>query len=587
MATVPTYDGPQLRQAPADGGYQQTTDVSSGTNRLAQGLGQVAEVADKIGLQQDLQQAQQAEVSVRSAWFKADQELRQKYRGTEIEGYQPAVDAWWKEAPQKFGQSLNGRAQIMASKSLVSAQDMAMRTSSGYAAAETERVQGETFVASKQQTMQDALTAMSQGNNAAVPVAIDDIKTKNANWAALHNQTPEQLAQQNIKDLTLVHSNVLSQLLVKDPKAAQAYWDALDKKTEFDASRIDEVNNRLKTQVAAQVGGEGAREVFQDTMKGKSYNDAVPEDKMDAELVKRYGDDPAKLTAARQELDRQVGLFNKAQTEQQAGAINGVYQQINAKTPLNVVQRSDAWAALSEKSKLGITQEIQDRNHMLWSRSIEDKARIEHERTLRYAPDMLKMSDPAVLANMTREQIVTLMPTIGVQNAEGLMQRWQSFQTNQSKLSEAKVDNDMFESVAAAAGIDPKPKASDKENSAKVWNLRSQVEMAIGQKQQGAKRELTRAEKTDIMTDIVHQEVLKPGWFWDDKVPAATLTPQELAKSSVSIQVPKGGTVTEVKVPLSSIPTDEYAAVQKYLRERNQPDDPKSVAARWYKAKNR
>jgi len=81
----------------------------------------------------------------------------------------------------------------------------------------------------------------------------------------------------------------------------------------------------------SQVGGEGAREVFQGMMAGKGYNAAVPEDKMDAELVKRYGDDPAKLTAARQELDRQVGLFNKTQTEQQAGAINGVYQQINAK----------------------------------------------------------------------------------------------------------------------------------------------------------------------------------------------------------------------------------------------------------------
>lgn len=590
MPTIPTYDGPQLRQQGVPDAYQQNQDISSGGNKLAQGLGAAAEAVDKIGLQQDTMAAQEAETTIRSAWFKKDQELRTQFSGTKIGGYQGAVDAWWAEAPKAFGENLNGRAQMIASRSLVAAQDMAQRTAAHYSGAETARVQGEAFVSAKQQVLQDTLTATAQGNMAAAPVAIDDIKTKNAQWAALHNQTPEELKMQNVKDLTALHANVISQLLVKDPKAAQAYWDDVDKKTDFDATKIDEINNRLKSGVAAQVGGEGGREVFKSFMDGKGYNDAVPEDKMDAELVKRYGDDTTKLAAARQELNYQVGLFNKTQTEQQAGAVNGVYKQINAKVPMSIIQRTPEWAALSSKSQLAITQEISDRNHMLSARSDEDILRAERMRTFRTAPALLAMSDPTVLANLTRDQIMANMPSMGEANTAQLMQRWQSFQGNQVKLSEAKVDNDMFESIAAAAGIDPKPKQTDKNASAQVWNLRQQVEQAIGQRQQQGGRELSRADKSAMMTDIIHQEVIKPSWipFMEgDAVPGATLNPKDLAASSVKIQVQSAKGLTDKVLPLSSIPTDEYAATQKYLRERGQPDDPKSVAARWYRAKNK
>ena len=593
MPTIPTYDGPQLRQQGSPDAYQQNQDVSSGGQKLAQGLGAAADALDKIGLQQDTLAAQTAETSIRSAWFKKDQELRAEFSGTKIDGYQSAVDQWWADAPKTFGENLNGRAQMIASKSLVAAQDMAQRTAAHYAGAETARVQGEAFVSAKQAVLQDALSATAQGNMAAAPGAALDIKAKNKEWAELHNQSAQEQAMQNVKDLTALHFNVVNQLLVTNPKAAQDYWNGVDKKTEFDAGKIDEVNNRLKAQVTAQIGGDGGREVFHSFMDGKGYNDAVPEDKMDAELVKRYADDPAKLQAARQELNYQVGLFNKTQTEQQAGAVNGVYKQINAKVPLSVIQRSTDWAALSSKSQLMITQEIQDRNHMLSARSDEDIMRAERMKTFRTAPALLAMSDPTVLANLTRDQIMAQMPAMGEANTSQLLQKWQSFQGNQAKLSEAKVDNDMFESIAAGAGIDPKPKQTDKNASAQVWNLRQQVEQAIGLKQQKAGGELPRAEKSKIMEDIIHQEVLRPTWvpFMDgDNVPAATLTPKDLAASSVKIQVPgagpRGSTADKV-IPINSIPTDEYADVQRYLRERNLPDDPKSVAARWYKAKNK
>lgn len=274
MPTIPTYDGPQLRQQGLPDVHQQNQDVSSGTQRLAQGLGAVSEAADKIDLQQATMAAQEAEVKIRGEWFKADQEFRKKYSGQQIGGYQSAVDAWWKEAPQKFGEGLTGRAQMIASRSLIAAQDMAQRTSATYAQAETARVERSTFDAAKWSATQGALVAVKDGDLVAAPVAANDIREKNAEWARAHNLSADELAAMNVKDLTTLHANVINQLAETNPSAARQYWDKLDKSTQFDASKVDEIDKMLKVAVAQNTAQSFGDEV---TAKNMTLADALAE----------------------------------------------------------------------------------------------------------------------------------------------------------------------------------------------------------------------------------------------------------------------------------------------------------------------
>jgi hypothetical protein len=246
MPLIPTYDGPQLKQAALDGGYQQNVDVSSGKMAIAKGLDDVAKVADKIDLEQSTVQAQNAELKIRTAWYETDAKLRQEYSGEKIGGYQAAVNDWWKEAPQKFGGELSPRAQMIASKSLLSAQESAMNTSHKHATVEVNRVAEVSHVAVKQSVVQSALAALKDGDTLAAVAAVANIKEKNEMWAKRQNMSAEELAMQNVKDLTVLHTNVISQLVEKDPAAARQYWKELDKAKQFDASKVDEVDKMLK-----------------------------------------------------------------------------------------------------------------------------------------------------------------------------------------------------------------------------------------------------------------------------------------------------------------------------------------------------
>jgi hypothetical protein len=195
---------------------------------------------------------------------------------------------------------------------------------------------------------------------------------------------------------------------------------------------------------------------------------------------------------------------------------------------------------------------------------------------------MVMLSQPEVLSKMTKAQIMNMLPEIGHTNTERLLKQHASWQGDQAKLSEAQLDNDMFKSALSVAGIDPSPKNTDQEANFKVWNLRSQVEARVGAAQQQKGKPLTSEEKREVISKTVSETVLTPAWFGlttDAKV-AATLTPGELAKSSVDVG---GGKL----IPLSSIPTAEYAYVEKSLRARGITPSPTEVARQWHAFKSK
>lgn len=579
MPQIPAYDGPQVGLKPVN--YDQASADSFGgvqarqLTQLGQGMQQAGQALDAINEREIQTQVFNAEAAAKDAYVKWSQESVKSRQGVAAKGLAKDAGDWWTKAAQDYSKDLSPMAQRMLQKSIAQQSLSAAQSMGQFENQQLESAQQLSLKATTQASRDSAVSDSSDQN-----IALQRQNILGA-WSTQRSKMDPATFDQVVKgELTQMHTAVFNKLLVENPSQAKIYYEVNQK--EITGQVKDEIIARLKAGLAVEEGGGAAREVFGTTMAGKGYNDAIPVDEMDAALVKRFEGEPEKLKAARGELDRQVALRNKAQSERNAGAIEGVFGQLNKNVPLSTVMRTPEWSTLSEQSQRQITQQISDRNHMLWARSIEDKARLQHEQEVRRAPALLLLSQPENLSKMTREQIIGYMPEIGFNNTQKLLTTWQSYTANQAKLSQATVDNDAFKSVLIGAGIEANPKPNQKEAAKRVIDLRTQFELTIGDMQQNRKGELSATEKLKVMQDIVNAEVLRPG-FWSNNYSKSekvmNLTPDQLLTSGVKVTDTQGKPLT---FSLAQIPASEYGAWQKQLRKEGKVGTPAEIAQAWY-----
>jgi len=585
MPQVPLYDGPQVQTRALN--YDQANPEAFGAvqgrtmQQAGQGIAQLGNALDAVNEREVQTQAFNAEAAAKDAYVQWSQDAVKNRQGVAAKGLVKDSADWWGKAGETFGKDLTPMAQRMLQRSLQQQATAAAQSMGHYENAQLDAAQQLSLKATTQASRDSAVTDSSDAN----------IATQRQNiigaWSTQRSKMDPATFEQVVKgELTQMHEAVFNKLFVDSPSQAKLYYEVNQK--EISGAVKDNILQRLKAGLADEEGGGAAREVFNSTMTDKGYNEAIPYDKMDAELVKRFEHEPEKLKAARSELDRQVAMRNKTQSEQQAGAIDGVYGLLNKNAPLSSVMRTPEWAGLSEQSKRGIQQQIDDRNHMLAARVVEDKVRLEHERELRFAPAMLQFSQPENLEKMSKSQIIELAPTIGYNNAQKLLTTWQGYQQDQAKLSNAKLDSDMMGSVLASVGIDPKPKASDKEASKLALDTRNAIEMRIGQDQQKFKRELTATEKQNIAREVASAKVIEIGTIWNSEKNVVSVPDDKLREHAVEVTGTLAtGVPFKKQIKLGSIPPDQYADTERFLRERRKPADPQSVAQHWYNSKNK
>lgn len=577
MPQVPLYDGPQVALKPLQ--YDQASadmlGAQQGKNieRLGAGVSNVGLALDKINEREVQTQVFTAEAKAKEAYVAWAQDAVKNRQGEAAKGLVKDSADWWGKAAENFGKDMSPMAQRMFAKS-ISTQALAARQSMGtYENHQLDVAQQVSLKATTQSSVDSAVSDSSDKN----------VATQRANilaaWESQRGKYDAGTFDALVRgELTRMHEAVFNKLFVENPSQAKLYYEVNQK--EIAGQVKDNILTRLKAGLADVEGGGAAREVFGIEMRGKSLNDAIPYDAMDAKLVERFGNEPEKLKAARMELDRQVAMRNKTQTEVNAGAIEGVYAQLNKNVPLSTVMRSSAWASLPAQTQRQIQQGVEDRWHALQVRDVEDRARRLRVLEMDSAPEMLRLVQPEVLSKMSRADIMLKMPELGPDNTGKLLTAWGQYQNNQAKLSQANVDNDMFKSILAGAGIDPAPKTNNKEGAKRVLDLRTQVEVTLGQMQQGQKREFTATEKQKVMQDIVNAEVLRPK-FWTsgfggtEKV--ANLKPGEMNTSGVNISV-DGKTQP---FALKNIPSMEYAAVEAQLIKEGVAPTPQAVAQAW------
>lgn len=231
MPTIPTYDGPQVRNAPLQGGYLDANAFGAAPGRqLAQageGLQKAAaqgmEFAVRAQEREDADAAFRAETNLKAEYLQFEQGLR-KRQGVDAKGALTDTEKWWSDAESRFNEGLNDRQRRLLAQSAVRLRQQSVVSVGSYENAQLERSHDESWAASKTTTIS---AAAATPRPEVISAAVGELEKKNAYQGARKGWTPEQLAAENLKDTTTLHTNVVRGLLSQPngAKAAQEYFD--------------------------------------------------------------------------------------------------------------------------------------------------------------------------------------------------------------------------------------------------------------------------------------------------------------------------------------------------------------------------
>lgn len=589
MPTVPTYGGPKVRSAPLQGGMQTgaSNDNAFGGVQARQmiaagkAVGQFSDDMDRLAEKRALEKAFEVENKLADEFRQFEEQQLPNRQGEKAAGYRADVEAWWDDKRKTLAEGLDPRTQRALNRSLGRMRLQATGRAGAHELDQSERVGQVNYETLVTREAREAASFGIAGNDAELNTSIKKI-TDTARAYMIRKGVPADAIDEEVRTrVGKIHGDVVVGLLQTDPKRAKEYFERPGVAESFTRGQRAEMAERLAKQVDGEEGAAGARDVFKGMMTGKSYNDAVPYDQLDGELVKRFEKKPEALRAARQELDRNVALWNNTQRERQAGGVQAAYDLLNKGAPLRKIQASPAWEMMSPQQRGQFSEMLTNRWRAAQSHAIQDRERAERAEELRTVEAALVYSDPAVLSKLSRAEVQALRPALGDKNYEKVAKAWTNYQQDQVKLSNAKFDNDMFNEVLLSAGYEPKPKSGNKDGAALVMRARDAIEQAIAVEQKTKGRELTAQEKRGVAQSTVGARVMidKPWYSGGDKeVPLFTADPNEVVEKGYIVVGPKNNT----RLRVSDVPPQDFADVKRFLRERGLPSDDVSVMRRWY-----
>lgn len=244
MARVPTYGGPQLESTALRPAFQSAPDVSSGLQQVARGVAVAGNEIDQIQQRDAQDEAFKGEANLRNDWQVARAKFRDQYKGDNAAEYLTAADTWWKDAEQRYGQSMSPLARRLADRSLSTLRVQANADTLGYVEGErktTRRINFETSQNAKARDFANAVTpenAVAQGRTAAAE--INEAAIRYAAGEGLASDVGKALAQ---SQLDKFHASVALSLSGRNAGAARAYLG------EFGGALPLEVRNQVNREV--------------------------------------------------------------------------------------------------------------------------------------------------------------------------------------------------------------------------------------------------------------------------------------------------------------------------------------------------
>lgn len=528
MPQVPIVQGRSVQDAPLQGGYQQAADVGAPTRALAKGLGEASDAVDKIVERNNNDVAWRTEAQVKTDFAKFDADLRKQSQGRGAAGYADKVNQWWTDRAKETGGTLNRAQRDLISRSLLAAQTQAYQGALNHQNAELDKSEADAFNASQLAEIQ---RAAASGDPAVAATSSQLLRERNAQRATAKGWTPEVLAEMNTKATTALHVNMIQDLQQKDPQAALTYFNA--NKGEIDGTRHAEIQHGLTVAAAGSDGIKAADDIW--TKLGpKADGQPVELDKMEAAAREKYGNDKPRLEATMAQIKERAAAQNASEKERAAANTNTVMLAYQKGAGLAKLMTMPEFTALPGSEQVKIRQHIEDRAYASTLRANANDARSdaaearEQRRLQRQGfAGYLAYSDPAVLSTMSEAQVQALLPSLGNELTNHLMEKKRALVKSPLGEAEARIDKQDFDHVADQMGLKPFAKKTDEEK-ANLGELQYRVEQMIYGAQQAKGKALTRDEKNELMRQEMARTVKVSGWFSNTDTPVIQLSKDDI-----------------------------------------------------------
>lgn len=547
MPKVPTYDGPQLQEQALPGARYDNVDVTRDQRTLAAGLQNAAVEIDRYQQRQDQDAAFAVEAKIKADWLDYEGKLREARKGRDAHAYDQEVNTWWQERAKVAAEGLSPSAQRLVGRSLMTSQLQAVASAKAYKEQQLNASAAASYQAAQGVAIEEAARI---GTPEAVAKALTDINERIKLRGAEQGWAPEQVAAEKLARSTVLHASVLDSMVKRDPAAARAYLARVDAAGEIDAKAREVIGARLEQTGALVDGSNAAGEVWK-ALGPKTLNAPIDEASMQAELRKRYANDPPRLKAALGALAEMSNAHDKTQAETNAFGVNSVYKALDAGQPLSKVRLTPEFQQLPGDVQARIAEDIEQRTDRRVRRAADaeqmELARYQRQNALALMRNQDKylalVSDPERFAKMSKNEVAALRPTFGFQATQDLLQHHERLQ-KPGKIIEAKMDNEDFNRIAADLkldpfGVDAKNPKDRAEKAERLGGLKYRVEKVIDAKQAEVKRELTRPEKEDLMRqEMARTVVVEKGLIFKDRenVPVIALQPDQMKNVVVPVE---------------------------------------------------
>ena len=381
---------------------------------------------------------------------------------------------------------------------------------------------------------------------------ITEAVTQKARHAGLNPEIPDD--KQAIDSMlriaeTQVHGDVIEIMLQRGQDiAAKTYFDAVKENLTPDAlitlgGKVDIATTDGEIQRGVDLVWAG--------MGPKAPNEPVLLADMEKQLRSQYKDNPALIDDAVQELRSRATAHNDTQRELQADNKSKLLSAYHEGADLATLQTMPEYWAMDGIDRVAVKDFVQSHGYTDQQRARAENTYQEGEKARTgYSTYWSLMTNPVELSGMSDSQIAALELTVGSELKNNLLAQKQKLLAP-ANVREASIDNELFNTFAADAGLEPFAVKQTEVKKEYLGRLRNRVETVIARDQTIKGAELTRKEKQDIMQSEIDRKVMVDTWGRDKQIPAAAITLEQREN---------------IYIPMDDIPTVWIMNAVHYLR---------------------
>lgn len=574
MATIPIYTK-QVEEQALPGARQQSIaspalfDNSQNAQTLGKGLSAIGDVAQAYQDKEDM--AQGASMGAGFINQITDNKLEARKRtGDLAKGLPQESEKWYNESAKKLIESAPNNRIKAYLQTVVTQQQPSYHSYIGaHVAEQLDKAEEAGYTAH--------LSALK--NSAAVDPATADVSARDLKDAIKMQLTkkgltdPEVIAQAQLAETTSLHSGVINTMMVHNPKAATAYFGM--HKDELDPIQRNKFETQLQGINDANVAIESADRVWAQ-YGPKTDGQPVQLDAMEAEVRKTFAGDAGKIKDTIAEIRSRASAFNSSEQERVVTNNNKVLEAFANGASLARLKTMPEYAALPGDKKLDIQEHVEAKALQAESRAAAREsraetaaARAERQTQKKNFAAYLIYSKPDVLAGMSENQLISMLPQLGEQQVANLVSEKRKLDKPE-KVIAAQIDQDDFYQSAQAMGLNPYKPGQTEDEKATLGALSFRTKNLIDIEQSRLGRPLSRPEKQSIMRQEAARTVTVKGdgWFDDNaSVPVIALKPEQVKKVLLSPEE-RNQAATRLKIMHERFPQDpSYQPTEDNLRK--------------------